>query len=216
MSSNVIRSTPQATPNLQGQSGIEPSARSKNKDIEQPRMKAHAAKSHIDVSRGADQSTMQDTLKQHSAPRALVKVDHKAVHQVLLEGNISLDEINGDKHAAYYKHASMMISGATTDKTFLLRCLAKLYESAPDDTHPKASRGDWLDDQNELWGDDLMFLFENTKQVDGLNSAGKQYFLDALQDKANLRLRGKDSGGDLAQSLFNAKHRMPVVENHSA
>jgi hypothetical protein len=37
-----------------------------------------------------------------------------------------------------------------------------------------------------------------------------------LQDKANLRLRGKDSGGDLAQSLFNAKHRMPVVENHSA
>ena len=109
-----------------------------------------------------------------------------------------------------------MISGATKDKTFLLRCLAKIYVSAPDETHPKASRGDWLDDQNERWGDDLMFLFENTKQVDGLNSAGKQYFLDALQEKANQRFRGKGSEGDLAQSLFQAKHRMQVVEDHSA
>jgi hypothetical protein len=126
-------------------------------------MKAQDVKARTEVSAG--QSSTQETLKQHSAPRALVKVDQKAVEQVLLEGNISLDEINGDKHAAYYKHASMMISGASKDKTFLLRCLAKLYVSAPDETHTKASHGDWLDDQNERWGDDLMFLFENTKHL---------------------------------------------------
>jgi hypothetical protein len=145
-----------------------------------------------------------------------VRVDQKAVDQVLLEGNISLDEINGDKHPAYYKHASMMISGDAKDKTFLLRCLARLYVSAPDEAHPKASRGDWLDDQNERWGDDLMVLFENAKQVDELNSAGKQFFLEALQEKASLRYRGKGSEGDLTQSLLNAKHRMPLEEDHSA
>ena len=214
MSSNVIQSTMPLTPNQQGQSGVELKTDTKIKVAEQPRMKAHVAKTPSEISAG--QSPTQEALKQHSAPRNLVKVDQKAVDQVLLEGNISLDEINGDKHAAYYKHASMMISGATKDKIFLLRCLAKLYVSAPDDTHPKASRGDWLDDQNERWGDDLMFLFENAKQVDGLNSAGKEYFLNALQEKANLRYRGKGSEGDLAQSLFNAKHRMPVVEDHSA
>ena len=214
MSSNVIRSAPPVTPNLQGQLGAELKADAKNKAAEAPRMKAQDVKARTEVSSGL--SSTQETLKQHSAPRALVKVDQKAVDQVLLEGNISLDEINGDKHAAYYKHASMMISGPSKDKTFLLHCLAKLYVSAPDETHPKALRGDWLDDQNERWGDDLMFLFENAKQVDGLNSAGKQYFLDALQEKANLRYSGKGSEGDLAQSLFQAKHRMPVVEDHSA
>ena len=219
MSSNVIRSAPPVTPGLPGQSGVDSTAHSiikANKAVEQPRMKARAVKAPAEVNLRTDQSSTQEALKQHSAPRALVKVDQKAVDQVLLEGNISLDEINGDKHAAYYKHASMMISGTSKDKPFLLRCLAKLYISAPDETHPKASRGDWLDDQNERWGDDLMFLFENTKQVDGLNSAGKQYFLDALQEKANQRFRGKGSEGDLAQSLFQAKHRMPVVEDHSA
>ena len=214
MSSNVIRSAPPVTPNLQGQSGVELKSDNKIKAAKQPCMKAHVAKAPSQISAG--QSSTQEALKQHSAPRALVKVDQKAVDQVLQEGNISLDEINGDKHAAYYKHASMMLSGASKDKAFLLRCLAKLYVSAPDDTHPKASRGDWLDDQNERWGDDLMFLFEHTKQVDGLNSAGKQYFLNALLEKANLRYRDKGSEGDLAQSLFQAKHRMPVVEDHSA
>jgi hypothetical protein len=219
MSSNVIRSAPPITPNLQGQSGVDSTAHSKmkaNKAVEQPRMKTHAAKARDEVSSRTEQVLTQDALRQHSAPRALVKVDQKAVDQVLLEGNISLDEINGDRHGAYYKHASMMISGASKDKSFLLRCLAKLYVSAPDETHPKASRVDWLDDQNERWGDDLMFLFENAKQVDELNSAGKQYFFDALLEKANLRYRGKGSEGDLAQSLFQAKHRMPVVEDHSA
>jgi len=214
MSSNVIRSAPPVTPNLQGQSGVELKPDNKIKAAEQPRMKARVTKAPSETSAG--QSSTQEALKQHSAPRALVKVDQKAVDQVLQEGNISLDEINGDKHAAYYKHASMMLSGASKDKAFLLRCLAKLYVSAPDDTHPKASRGDWLDDQNERWGDDLMFLFEHTKQVDGLNSAGKQYFLNALLEKANLRYRDKGSEGDLAQALFQAKHRMPVVEDHSA
>jgi hypothetical protein len=218
MSSNVIRSAPPVTPGLPGQSGVDSTAHSiikANKAVEQPRMKARAVKAPAEVNMRTDQSSTQEALKQHSAPRALVKVDQKAVDQVLLEGNISLDEINGDKHAAYYKHASMMISGTSKDKPFLLRCLAKLYISAPDETHPKASRGDWLDDQNERWGDDLMFLFEHTKQVDELNGAGKQYFLDALLEKANLRYRGKGSEGDLAQSLFQAKHRMPVVEDHS-
>jgi len=218
MSSNVIRSAPPVTPGLPGQSGVDSTAHSiikANKAVEQPRMKARAVKAPAEVNIRTDQSSTQEALKQHSAPRALVKVDQKAVDQVLLEGNISLDEINGDKHAAYYKHASMMISGTSKDKPFLLRCLAKLYISAPDETHPKASRGDWLDDQNERWGDDLMFLFEHTKQVDELNGAGKQYFLDALLEKANLRYRGKGSEGDLAQSLFQAKHRMPVVEDHS-
>lgn len=216
MSSSVIRSAPLVTPNLQGQTEVELKTGNNSKAAENPRMKGYVTKARAEVSAATDQSPTQEALKQHSAPRTLVKVDQKAVDQVLLEGNISLDEINGDKHVAYYKHASMMISGATKDKTFLLRCLAKIYISAPDETHPKASRGDWLDDQNERWGDDLMFLFENTKHVDGLNSAGKQYFLDALQEKANQRFRGKGSEGDLAQSLFQAKHRMPVVEDHSA
>jgi phage gp46-like protein len=215
MSSNVIRSAPTVTPNLQGQIGVELKADAKNKAAEQPRMKSHSVKARSELSVGVDQTSTQVAVKEHSAPRTLVKVDQRAVDQALLEGNISLDEINGDRHAAYYKHASMMISGASKDKTFLLRCLAKLYVSVPDETHPKASRAHWLDDQNERWGDDLMFLFENAKQVDELNSAGKQYFLDALQEKANLRYRGKGTEGDLAQSLFQAKHRMPVVEEHS-
>jgi hypothetical protein len=37
-----------------------------------------------------------------------------------------------------------------------------------------------------------------------------------LLEKANLRYRDKGSEGDLAQALFQAKHRMPVVEDHSA
>jgi len=195
--------------------GVDLKADAKNKAAEQPRMKSHSVKARSELSVDVAQTSTQVAEKQHSAPRTLVKVDQKAVDQVLLKGNISLDEINGDKHAAYYKHASMMLSGASKDKTFLLRCLAQLYVSAPDETHPKASRGDWLDDQNERWGDDLMFLFEHTKQVDGLNSAGKEYFLNALQEKANLRYRGKGSEGDLAQSLFQAKQRMPVTEDHS-
>ena len=61
-----------------------------------------------------------------------------------------------------------------------------------------------------------MFLFEHTKQVDELNSAGKRYFLHALLEKASLQYRGKNSADDLKQALFQAKHRMPVMEDHSA
>ena len=112
MSSNVIRSAPPVTPNLQGQMGVDLKADAKNKAVEQPRMKSHSVKARSELSVDVAQASTQVAEKQHSAPRALVKVDQKAVDQVLLEGNISLDEINGDKHAAYYKHASMMLSGA--------------------------------------------------------------------------------------------------------
>lgn len=216
MSPNVIPSTPVLTPNLQDQTGTVPATRAKKQAAEKPRLKAHETKSRAELSAGANQTSLIESLKQHSAPRAQVRVDHKAVDQVLLEGKISLEEISVDKHAAYYKHASMMITGSASDKCYLLRCLAALYISAPDASHPYASGTDWLDDQNELWGDDLMFLFENTQQVDELNSAGKQYFLDALLVKANLRYRGAGSEDDLAKSLFQAKHRMPVMEDHSA
>jgi hypothetical protein len=216
MSPNVIPSTPVITPNLQDQTGTVPTARAKKQAAQQPRLKAHESKSHAELGAGANQTSLIDPLKQHSAPRAQVRVDQKAVDQVLLEGKIPLEEISVDKHAAYYKHASMMITGSASDKSYLLRCLAALYISVPDETHPYASGADWLDDQNELWGDDLMFLFENTQQVDELNSAGKQYFLDALLEKANLRYRDKGSEGDLSQALFQAKHRMPVMEDHSA
>lgn len=216
MSYNVIPSTPAVTPNQQGHTELEPSARSKNKAVDQPRLKVRVAKSRADVGAATKQTSSDQALKQHSAPRALVRVDQKAVDQILLEGKISLEGINNDKHAAYYKHASMMVTGSASDKAYLLRCLAALYVSVPDQTHPDASDADWLDDQTELWGDDLMFLFENTKQVDELSSAGKHYFLDALLEKANQRYRGKGSEDDLAQSLFQAKHRMPVMEDHSA
>ena len=112
-------------------------------------------------------------------------------------------------------YASMMITGDVSDKPFLLRCLAVLYASVPDENDPKASRADWLDDQKERWGDDVMFLFEHIAQVDKLNSAGKQYFLEAVLEKANVRYRGKGSEGDLSQLLFKAKHRMPVIEDHT-
>jgi hypothetical protein len=44
MSSNVIRSAPPVTPNLQGQSGVELKPDNKIKAAEQPRMKAHVTK----------------------------------------------------------------------------------------------------------------------------------------------------------------------------
>jgi hypothetical protein len=216
MSNIIIPSTPAVSPNHQGHTELEPSVRSKNKATSQPRLKVREARARADVDAGAQQTSSKQALNQHSAPRPLVRVDQKAVDDVLLEGKISLEGIHGDKHAAYYKHASMMVTGSAADKAYLLRCLAALYVSVPDETHPEASDADWLDDQTELWGDDLMFLFENTKQVDELNSMGKQYFLDALQEKAVLRFRGKGSEDDLKQLLFQAKHRMPEMEDHSA
>lgn len=214
MSYNVIPSTPAVAPNLQGQAELEPSARSKNKVADQPRLKVRDTSSRVDTS--AIQGSLKETLKQHSAPRTLVRVDQRAVEEFLLKGKISLEEINFDKHAAYYKHASMIITSDATDKFFLLHCLVALYVSAPEASHPKAMGTDWLDDQNERWGDDLMFLFEHTKQVDELNSAGKQYFLNALLEKAGLQYRDKNSEDDLKQALFQAKHRMPAMEDHSA
>ena len=216
MSHHVIPSTPAISLLHQGQTEVGPSAPSGKKVAQQPRLKSREAKSRSSVGVSADHSTSQDAVKQHSVPRTLVRIDQKAVDQILIEGKISLEEINGNKHSAFYKHASMMISGDVSDKSFLLRCLVALYMSVPDEHHPKASRTDWLDDQNERWGDDLMFLFEHSSQVDKLNNAGKQYFLETLQEKANVRYRGKGSEDDLSQSLFQAKHRMPVVEDHAA
>ncbi len=215
MSHHIIPSTPAISPLHRGQTEVEPSAPSRNKTAQQPRLQSREAKSRSSVRMSADQSTSQDTVKQHSVPRTLVRIDQKVIDQILIEAKISLEEINSNKHPAFYKHASMMISGNVSDKPFLLRCLVALYMSAPDEHHPKASRADWLDDQNERWGDDLMFLFEHGSQVDKLNSAGKQYFLEAVLEKANVRYRGKGSEGDLSQLLFKAKHRMPVIEDHT-
>ena len=173
MSYNVIPSTLSVTPNQQGQTKSEPSARSKTKAAEQPRVKVHDTKSRAETGAGVIQASLKEVLKQHSAPRTLVRVDQSTVEEILLKGNISLEEINSDKHAAYYKHASMIITIDASDKLFLLRCLVALYVSAPEASHPKATGADWLDDQNERWGDDLMFLFQHTKQIVELNSAGK-------------------------------------------
>jgi hypothetical protein len=216
MSYNVIPPTQAVTLNQQVQTELEPSTRSTTKATEQPRIKVRDTKSRADTGAASIQNSLKESLKQHTAPRALVRVDQKAVEEILHNGKISLAEINIDKHAAYYKHASMIISGDASDKLFLLRCLVALYVSVPDASHPKATRAGWVDDQNERWGDDLMFLFEHTKQVDELNSAGKHYFLNALLEKASLQYRGKNSEDDLKQALFQAKHRMPVMEDHSA
>jgi hypothetical protein len=213
MSHHVIPSTPTISPLHQAQTEVEPSASSGNKLTQQPRLTSRQAKSRSAVGVSADQSISHDTVKQHSVPRTLVRIDQKTVDQILIKGKISLEEISSNKRSTFYKHASMMISGDVSDKSFLLRCLIALYLSVPDEHHPKASRADWLDDQNERWGDDLMFLFEHGSQIDKLNSAGKQYFLEALQEKANVRYRGKGSEDDLSQSLFQAKHRMPVIED---
>lgn len=214
MSHHIITSSPAMSPIQQSPTVVKQSASSRNKGEQKPRLKAHEAKSQSSIGMSSEQLMTQEAVKHHSAPRTLVRVDQKAVEQILTEGKISLEELGINKSSAFYKHASMMITGDVGDKPFLLRCLAVLYASVPDENDPKASRADWLDDQKERWGDDVMFLFEHIAQVDKLNSAGKHYFLNTLLDKANVRYRGKGSEDDLRQSLFQAKHRMPVIEDH--
>ena len=153
-------------------------------------------------SSGAD----SPVLKTHSEPRAQVRVDKQAVDQALGKTAELVKQIATDRQPGFYKHASMMINGAASDKSFLLDCLARLYISAPNPNHSQASDPEWIDDQDVLWGDELLFLFEVSQQVDKLSHEGKAYFSNALTGRAGIERSESGSIAELENILLKAKH----------
>lgn len=145
-------------------------------------------------------------LKTHSEPRAQIRVDKQAVDQALGKTAELVKKIAADRQPGFYKHASMMINGPASDKSFLLDCLAKLYMSAPNPNHPNASDPEWVDDQDVLWGDELLFLFEVAQQVDKLSNEGKAYFSNALASRAGVVRSESGSIAELENILLKAKH----------
>lgn len=154
----------------------------------------------------------QTPIKTHSEPRQLIRVDESAVNQALGTGIDLLGKIDSKLHGNFYKHGSMMLKAPVQDQAFMLRCVVGLYLSAPDDTSPNAANPDWLDDQQERWGDDLMFLFEHSRTIDSLNDEGKFYFANKLEDMALSRYRGRNSDRDMEQALFHAKRQMSTID----
>ena len=142
----------------------------------------------------------------HSEPRMQVRVDPQAVDEALGPTAELVKHIDADRLPGFYKHASMMLNSSVSDKPFLMDCLAKLYLSAPSHQHPKAADPDWIDDQDVLWGDELLFLFEVSQQVDKLSSRGKTYFSDALASRTDVVRPESGSITELERILLNAKH----------
>ena len=151
-------------------------------------------------------ATESAVLKTHSEPRALVRVDKQAVDQALGKTAELVKQIAADRQPGFYKHASMMINGTASDKPFLLDCLARLYKSAPNPEHPRAADPEWIDDQDVLWGDELLFLFEVSQQVDKLSNEGKVYFSNALASRTGIERSESGSIAELENILLKAKH----------
>lgn len=159
-------------------------------------------------------SAKAPVLSVHSEPRVELRVNTQAVHDALGSKAAMLQEqIDPQRLPGFYKHANMVLSGTAVDKDFLLDCLISLYQSAPDPQHPNATDAEWVDDQDVLWGDELLFLFEVTAQLDRLSSEGKRYFADSLAARIGIERPSSGSLGALEQALLKAGHRMAVADS---
>lgn len=153
-----------------------------------------------------------EPLAAHSEPRVSVRVDADSVHQVLGSKVALVDGIDPQRLPGFYKHASMIANDKSGDKGFLLECLAHLYVSAPEGNHPNATDPDWVEDQDVLWGDELLFLFEVAQQLDRLDAGGKRYFADSLAGRAGIDRQHSGSVDTLEQLLLKASRRMALAD----
>jgi len=156
----------------------------------------------------ATESANLPPIAQHTEPRTLVRVNSQAVQEALGSKAALLEQIDPQRHAGFYKHASMLLNSQAHDKDFLLNCLISLYRSAPDAAHPSATDPEWVDDQDVLWGDEILFLFESSAQLDKLGNEGKRYFADALEARVGIVRPQSGSLGALEQMWVNATHRI--------
>ncbi len=156
-------------------------------------------------------SATSTTLITHSEPRISIRVDTDSVRHALGSSAARIDGIDPQRLPGFYKHASMIVNDNASDKSFLLECLTNLYLSAPDSSHPHAVDPGWLDDQDVLWGDELLFLFEVAPQLDRLGAEGKRYFADSLADRGNIDRQMSGSVDALEQILRKASQRMALT-----
>ena len=148
----------------------------------------------------------------HSEPRIQLRDDAAAVHQALGTKAAMLDGIDPQRLSGFYKHANMIVNGKISDKNFLLECLVNLYISAPDSSHPNAVDPEWVDDQDVLWGDELLFLFEAAPQLDRLDDAGKRLFAEGLAARAGTDRQRTGSVEVLEQVLHKVSRRMALAD----
>lgn len=150
-------------------------------------------------------------LTSHNEPRVQLREDTTAVHRALGGKAAILDGIDPQRLPGFYKHANMIVNGQISDKDFLLECLVNLYLSAPDHSHPSAIDPEWVDDQDVLWGDELLFLFEVAPQLDRLDTEGKRSFADSLAARAGTDRQRSGSVDVLEQALNKASRRMALA-----
>ncbi len=151
-------------------------------------------------------------LDAYSEPRVMVRVDTESVHQTLGSKAVLIEGIHPQRLQGFYKHASMIANDKASDKNFLLECLTHLYLSAPDASHPNAADAEWVDDQDVLWGDELLFLFEASQQLDRLEPEGKRYFADSLAGRVGVDRQHSGSVDALEQILLKASRRMALAD----
>lgn len=151
-------------------------------------------------------------LDSHGEPRVTVRSDTAAVHQALGSQLVMLDGIDPQRLSGFYKHANMIVNGKANNKNFLLECLVNLYLSAPDSSHPNAVDPEWVDDQDVLWGDELLYLFEAAPQIDKLDTEGKRSFADSLAARVNIDRQFSGSVDALEQALHRASRRMALTD----
>ena len=165
-------------------------------------------------SKSAAQSSSSpvSVLDSHGEPRVRVRSETAAVHQVLGNKLVMLDGIDPQRLSGFYKHANMIVNGNASDQHFLLECLVNLYLSAPDSSHPNAVDPEWVDDQDVLWGDELLFLFEAAPQLDRLDAEGKRSFADSLVSRVSIDRQFSGSVDALEQALHRASRRMALMD----
>ena len=150
-------------------------------------------------------------LTSHNEPRVQLREDTTAVHRALGGKAAILVGIDPQRLPGFYKHANMIVNGQISDKDFLLECLISLYLSAPNNSHPNAIDPEWVDDQDVLWGDELLFLFEAAPQLDRLDTEGKRSFSDSLAARAGTDRQRSGSVDVLEQALNKAARRMALA-----
>ena len=148
----------------------------------------------------------------HSEPRVMVRVETESVHQTLGSKAALIEGIDPQRLSGFYKHASMIANDKADDKNFLLECLTHLYLSAPDASHPHAADAEWVDDQDVLWGDELLFVFEVSQQLDRLEPEGRCYFADSLASRVGVDRQHSGSVDALEQILLKASRRMALAD----
>ncbi len=197
--------------NVSQPSGTPVSGARARQGADAPSIKTRAAKSTGPLAGQAQNPA--ECSPAHSEPRTLVRVNASAVREALGSRTALLDKVDPERLAGFYKHATLLLNGRARDKDFLIDCLISLYQSAPSPSHPNAVDPEWVDDQDVLWGDELLFLFEVSSQLDKLGGEGKRYFADSLAARIGVDRLKSGSVDALEQALLNATHRMAAAES---